>query len=835
MKSHRFTVELVRSVSGFIFAMTLVYITLMALLGAIQPQLLQQPLPALGYSLSDLYVLVAPGLMIPLIWWFIAQPLQARTVRARRERALGATAVAGGLLSSFVLLGGDSINLLDLQPDLFTPVLALGLMTALAIYGPPRPLRQAFRLRRELIGTLLALVAVVLSLSLLRHMFMTIDWYDSLVRGNLAMRAALTDENCVGTGDCPAFDQAIREYSDMICLRPGSSDGYAFRGLAHIAQQRYQLARLDFYAALEAAKGKPQPFQPEGRSCEPLISGYASNARIAGLHGNLGAASTLAARQVEDLESATALYREANYHFLHGLTLSQPLLNGGLAQQILSSDDQQALECATIARQLLLLNEDGAGNQYLTKESAEVLVTYGDTQLRYMLQLADACYSSGFSRARSISGSSLDTRDSLRLSAWRDLSAAVNLYEAVEMVDQQYLRASHGKADAWLILGQFDPLPPGTPDRHSYLIRALNTYTQLSAVSDDDAVFAGQAWSIILLGGWSDAVNPLAQAETLAPANPTYPALRGLIDWLDSTRYRQPVRTAPSPDYSSAILSAIEHYNQVIDLSTPPTSQMYATRSVLYYSLRNSPQAGVAAYFDPDYGRWMRLALADMDRAIELAAIEQLPSDQQVGYRYWRGRVAFSLALTWQRKLRGLHSWGELVPLYTLALDDFQVGFDNDSNANRRREYQQLRIPWAAYMANNAVHLSQAEQAIRADDYETARREFELVQPLLSEAQRRQWDQYAEPRPEYAMTHILLSLGLNMPEDLVNQQIGKSMIDSSVDSLLASLRNSTIVDPSVRDQLAKQYVAELERQIESGALSPEATSKALEIIERLEP
>ena len=67
----------------------------------------------------------------------------------------------------------------------------------------------------------------------------------------------------------------------------------------------------------------------------------------------------------------------------------------------------------------------------------------------------------------------------------------------------------------------------------------------------------------------------------------------------------------------------------------------------------------------------MRLAIADADQALLAAVRDGLTSERQVGYRYWRGRLSFTLALTWQEKLRGQHRWAELVPLYSSAYQDF--------------------------------------------------------------------------------------------------------------------------------------------------------------------
>jgi hypothetical protein len=792
-----FTVEILYSISGVFFSLTLLYTTLLVTLTALGVQALQLPLPLAGYSFSDMYVLVAPGLMLPLLWWLVAQPLAARAIRGGALLPLTLATLAGGCLAVAALIGGERSNILEFQPDLFTPILAIGMLVPIVIQAPPRPLRRALIPGWPLLRTLIALAGLVVVLVLTVQASITIAWYHALVQGNLAVRAGLSSDACIDGQECAPLDLAYRRYSALVCLRPGASEGYAFQGFALVASGRYDEARERFFEALETAQGAP-PAAPQG--CLPTIASQVSPERDAGLHANLGAASLLTAREQMSLEQAEPFYQEALYHSLYALSNSEAAARrAGPASDLVSVIPPGApLQCPGLARDLAeRVGED---------TSAAMLPA---DQAQYLLQIADTCYSRGFSRAREIGTVPLEARQTLAGDAWSDLTAAVEQYDAVAQRasdEREQLLAEHGKAAAWLILGQFDRLPVSAPERRTYLLRALDTYRQLERRdAADEAVFAGQAWCSILLGAWDDAWEPLEAAAALAPDSATYPALQGLVAWLDSTKYE----TAASDGYTDSISRALAYYTRVIDLSHERRSQAYATRSVLYYSLRNALRS--AEYTDSDYGEWMRLAIGDMDRALVLAQDEQLAEPERVGYHYWRGRLAFSLAVTWQRRLRGLHSWDELVPLYSLAYDDFRVAVDNDRNARRQAEYVSLRIPWASYMLNNAIHMQQARQALRAGDYARARDELRLVTPDLSEAQRNQWDPLGTPQPDYSMLHGLIMLGLGQPGDFENRLVpGAQSAEASFKRAIADADDNSLVPQRLRAEYYRQALADLD-------------------------
>ncbi len=824
-RSHLLKVEIIRSLSGAVFLSTLGYTIILALIASFVPDWLSISLPVLGYSLSDLYVLVAPGILLPLLWWFVSQPLAARAVRGRAEVALIATALIGGGLAIALLQAREEVNLLGLEPDFFTLTLAAGILAAVAL-NAARPLNQVLRSWQGILRIGMALLALVGTVLLIAQIGITFLWYDALVRGSLAVQTGINSKSCASGDPCPVFDDAVSYYTRMICLRPGASKGYAFRGLAKIAQEDYAAASTDFANAIRTADRNP-PAPPEG--CGIAVPEKLPTRQIAALHSNLGASIVLQVRDQVGLDDLESFYQDALAQFLQAISLTE-IENGipGPATQIASAlPPPGPLRCAQIAQQLL-------GKP----------ISLGN-KIPYLLQLGDTCYNRGFNLARidlhdladqNISASlSTEKLKEIRRAAWDDLNAAVLFYSAIvdaPSTTDERIQADRGRAAAWFIMGQISDLPNEAPTSRSYLLRALSTYRALEQTDiPDESIYAGQAWSLILLDAWSDANAPLVQAVKINPDNPTYPALQGLTSWLDSTRFSAPRPSAPSVGYTSAISNALELYTRSILLSDPPRSEAYATRSVLFYSLRNSPRG--TDYVDEDYGFWMKRALSDIQQAIVEADREQRPADDTLGYRYWRGRLSFTLALTWQRRLRGLHTWDELVPLYSQALDDFSTAATIDPQVSRRREYETLRVPWAGRMLNNAVHMQLAERAITAHDYDTARLELELVEPTLSTEEKRAWDPLGEPRPEYSLLHGLLALALDQPSDFFNAHTSQNSVDASFKQFITDAQRNELVDPQIRPAFLQNALDRLDALIKTGDIPPDMIPAANRAREQL--
>src|SRR5207253_1602740 len=131
-------------------------------------------------------------------------------------------------------------------------------------------------------------------------------------------------------------------------------------------------------------------------------------------------------------------------------------------------------------------------------------VTVAADRAPFVLQLADACYSSGFARSQALARIAEQDREAATQDAWGDLGAAAAGYTAVTNARtsaQDHDLANHGLAAAWLALSQLDPptsavanLP--TYDRRTALLRALITYQALGQARPPDVnIYAGQAWS----------------------------------------------------------------------------------------------------------------------------------------------------------------------------------------------------------------------------------------------------------------------------------------------------------------------------------------------------
>jgi hypothetical protein len=756
LRMHRqrqpFSVEIFRSGWGICFLLTLVYTLVLAALLPLAPTTLNTPLPVLGYSLINLYVLATPGLLIPLVWWFVAQPLGANSNVSWASLPLAAAALAGGALTAAVLLDQVTLASIGLRPDLATPVLATGVLVALVCYAPPRPFRRMAWLKLGHLARLFLAIAALAGLTLLTwHIVTTLRWYNALVQGNRLIEQSLAPGGCASRTDgCTLVDDAIDNYSNVICRRPDDGDGYAFRGFAYLVKHSYQQARNDF----ERALGE----RPPADACAMTGAPSPTPSERARLYADIGAVDTLLARQ-PPLSNADIHYQDALRSYARALNLPT---------------DDFALGCSALA--LNLLRPEGSVDAVLGLDLLSPSGAIKPEQAPVVLQLADACYSRGSTKAEPLSivarmARSAD-RDAARQSAWKDLAAAVAEYRAVvaasdDSKDRELAR--RGLAAAWLALSQLDPPPVGAPDRRTALLQALATYQELEQSGQrDPTVYMGQAWSSIQLGAWDSAKPPLVTASKLAPDDPTYPALQGLAAWLDSTQYPVAKKGVLSPGYTAAISNALLLYSDVIRIGKVDLSRAYATRSLLYFSLRNSPRG--EAYIDEDYSARMYEAIADASQALLAAEHAGQPAERQVGYRYWRARLSFTLALTWQEKSRGPHEWAELAPLYSSAYADFTTAADADLNPERRKYFRDAWIPWSGALFGNATHMQLATEAARAGNFARARGELALVD--LRTATFKSWgDVLSAPLPDYHFLHGLVSLGLGMPTDFPNPLI----------------------------------------------------------------
>src|SRR5581483_5329708 len=163
-------------------------------------------------------------------------------------------------------------------------------------------------------------------------------------------------------------------------------------------------------------------------------------------------------------------------------------------------------------------------------------------RISVVLQIADACYSRGSALAAVLAVPTSQQHgrnlEATRLTAWQDLASAILEYQSIADTsgdDRERALAQRGLAAAWLAISQIDRPPSGQPDHDTALIQAMNTHQALASANPSDAAaYTGQAWSSIQLGAWNNAKTPLAAAQALKPDDSTFPALQGLIHWLDS-------------------------------------------------------------------------------------------------------------------------------------------------------------------------------------------------------------------------------------------------------------------------------------------------------------
>jgi GTPase SAR1 family protein len=797
-----FSMEVVASLSGIIFALAVLYAMALALLLPLAPGLFEATLPRIGYSLADLYVIAAPALAIPLVWWFVAQPLGAAHARASTTARLLVTVAAAAALTFAVLLGLNGINLLRLEPDLFTPTLALATLGALLVYTPPRPLRRLARLSLRNIALAGVTLASAVGVALLCYnLAVTTLWYHARVQGDNQFDRVLDDPECATGEACSPLDRALHHYGTMICLRPGATDGYALYGLAQLAAGEYEIARNSFGAALDVGG----PDTPELPGCLPGLGAPPEPQDALILRANLGAAEVLLA---QDEAFDPELYGAALTTYAAALEL--PIAPG------------EQPNCTMLTRSLLQTEPDAP----LDRDEPAGAIT--PQQVPLAMQLADACYHRALAQAATLGTLEPDEQARAARAVWDDLTAAVAQYSAIDAATEDDA-ALRGLAAGWLLLGQL-PAPPQASDRRSYLLRAQDSYAALAAGDDSDAAaLGGQAWSTMLLGATTDAQPPLELARQLEPDNPVYPALQGMAFWLDGIRFPLPAKAKPSPAYSAALEEALAHYSDAIDLSDGDLSLFYATRSTLHWSLRNSPRG--ESYQDDDYEARMRAAIADIEQALAEAELHGQDAADQVGYRYWRGRLSFSLALTWQRRLRGVHPWQQLVPLYANALEDFETAARDDPNDDRRKEYDELWTPWSRYMLANATQLALAEAAVEATDWERARRALALVEPRLDPNTTKGWDRQSIPQPEYHLLHALLSLALGAPQDFVNPVTGTPNPETSYTLALKQIADPNIVPADARPVLYEGALADLDRLIDSPGILPTSRATAINVRE----
>ena len=738
-----YSIDLVHSGWGVLFCLMLGFTVLMLTLLRFWPDLTSQPIGQTDYSLSTLYVLIAPGLLLPLLWWFVAQPLGVWRERETLFIPLLLATGFGAFLAVAVVGSQLSLVNLGLKPDFALPTFAAGMLLIVANFARPHPFKFLFLGGWARVGGVaLAAASLVGVVLLITHLLTTALWYDSVVRGNYYLEQTFTPE-CTPDSICPAQRRADFFYQRAISLNRNDSETNALYGQSALGKFDYATAQTQFDTAYQRA------LQSNDHSRAAIhLTNVATSQMLAARW------EPVAASQLFGYTSALAKYREAL----------------GMVDQRFTN---VAPTCDAMAQVLAAGSTDDASTPFVMRDPVPIAST--DQQLM-VRQLADTCLNLGLQQMSAMHNQ-LDIRaNPAAEQAWRNLAGAVVGFRVVANSSDNtddVQDALLGAAGTWLQLAQFPAPPAAMPDRRTAALMALRLYQDLqreqTGLTDPDTrkrqqnAVAGAAWSALQLGAWDTAIDdpatPTLKAATEASTDPTFPAINGLIRWFDSTQYVAPTRLTPSPNYTKAVTEAIGLYDLAIKRNLPNLDQAFALRSLMNYSLRNSRRSD--AYNDADYGVWMQQAISDVDRAISEAETLQRGPSEKAGLYYWRGRLSLSLASTWQQRLRGSHSWNELMPLYARAYSDFSAATAIDSNTQRRSTYQRKWLPLAQVLLNDGTHFAFAQSALHSGDVAHTISELALIDPQAV----KKLDPNSAAVPDYSYLYGLtrLAYGRDLP------------------------------------------------------------------------
>ncbi|MCB8945304.1 MAG: tetratricopeptide repeat protein [Ardenticatenaceae bacterium] len=181
---------LIRSRMGICILITSLILFTIALMGTFAPQIVPQDW--LGpYSLADLYPYVYLGFFIPMIWWYIYQPLHKRW---RIEPATTPIYWAGGIgLLLAILRLSTRFRPWFTIPDIYPDLLITGLLLATAIIIWNARDYQKVLVRPNWLRLGSAVFAGILSLFMVAHLIQVVLAYHHLIRGNYYQTLALEE------------------------------------------------------------------------------------------------------------------------------------------------------------------------------------------------------------------------------------------------------------------------------------------------------------------------------------------------------------------------------------------------------------------------------------------------------------------------------------------------------------------------------------------------------------------------------------------------------------------------------------------------------------------
>lgn len=824
-----------------------------------------------GYTISDSYVFIAAGLLLPICWWLLVAPLLGR----RRDR-ISFRLLGSALLATLLALPVGRLLLhrsLD-TIDLLGPLLALLLAAAVIAHTRPRStlvLPQKILLVRTIL--LLAMIPAVAAGSW--RTASALIWYDGRLRGDAALRAGFASKTCGDACDA-VFAAAERHFSTMICIRPERADGYVARATARFSRGQLTLQQFDgsnqqtFFdqgvTDLERARAIDENRLPETVSgCDDPLPGFGppprdpvalvdrASARV--LYGDLnlsritgpGNGAQAAAEFTTALADLTAAYNQvSNQAVVLDTTVPDQTCNRLMTEL---AQPQETMTSRAISEGEFLLSYAPQINnrEQLATIMATTRITT-DEQAAIARRMGDVCYKIATARLDAAIASDTTVRERANEIIWYDLNAASVFYSIVlERTGSNYEQqaARRGLGATWLLLGQL-AARVDTPDPESYFVRAQGEFQALAASQNEVSDLVGKAWSLILIGGWADARTPLFNAIDADLNNPTYRALAGLAEWLETTRQTPGEQWG---SYERALMAASARYTQALTnevINQNANSQLadaHATRSVIAYTMRNSPHDSNDTRDPGDYRYWMQQAIADAVQAKISAEDAGLQPADRASFNFWLGHLQFNLALAQQSQGYGSYSFASIGPLYAEALHNFEQGAaatrlaldtareaadqstitsppsalaNTDSNAYqiariRQLKYDLLWIPWVRQLAANASALDIAQTALRDKQPVRARAALELVLPeiaftdavrdaLRSEPEAVQSEvlfaafdaDYANSMPtvEYLLLYGQTSLALGMPEDFKNLVFVRQVLDPGGDATIETGNNS---------------------------------------------
>ena len=221
--------NILRSKLGALLQLSLVWITLLALIAYFFPAALAFRLPLLGYSIADLQPLFFLTLFIPPVWWFIIQPLHLQRIR-RHGNVLPYIVALGGVSLAWALLITQfrlQLTVPDIYPLSTSIIMCLAGAYTLWRFNVSREIFDwagflNLRLTRAAVGVLAIVVALLMAFFLLRELGV----YHYKIQGNADRDRAvatnddgsqgLTDEAMLTDGQKAELKEAVDHYTTAI-------------------------------------------------------------------------------------------------------------------------------------------------------------------------------------------------------------------------------------------------------------------------------------------------------------------------------------------------------------------------------------------------------------------------------------------------------------------------------------------------------------------------------------------------------------------------------------------------------------------------------------------